>query len=80
MDTRADAHDPPEAVIEGRQVIEAGIESDGRDRLVGQPQADRGAVKAGAQDILVWRHAHNLPKRAQEVKSAHCRLRRQRVQ
>jgi hypothetical protein len=44
IDAWTGAHQATKAAIEGRQVIEAGIESDGRDWRVGAAQTYGGAM------------------------------------
>jgi hypothetical protein len=51
------AEQATEAVVEGGEVVEAGVEGDCRDRVAGAAQAHGGAVQARAQQVLVRRDA-----------------------
>src|SRR5262249_29580326 len=66
ISARACAHQSPKTPIERRQVIEAGIKNDGRDRRVRAAQIHGSAVETRAQHELIRRHAHHGAKGAQE--------------
>src|SRR5690348_2623553 len=60
-------HDPSKPAVERRQVVEASVEGDRRDRVGGQAQPQCRTVQAGLQQELVGRHAGDLPENAQEM-------------
>ena len=64
------AHLALEPAVEGRQIVEAGVEGDRRDRFVRRAQPHRRPMKPGPQQELMGRHASDMPERAQEMKRA----------
>ena len=51
-EARTDAHHPAEASVECGQIVEAGLKRDGRNRLFRPTKPDRGAMQAGAQEMM----------------------------
>src|SRR5262249_53681466 len=62
-----DANHTAEAEVERRQVVEAGVEGDGRDGFVCPAQANRRTMETRPQQILVRRRADDVTKHAQKV-------------
>ena len=68
VNARGGAHHPTEAAVEGRKIIETGIEGDRRSGPVRLSQADGSAMQARVQDILVRGHADGALEGAQQAK------------
>src|SRR6185437_5516195 len=67
---RREAGCTPELTVEGRQIVEAAIQSDGSDRIAGAAQPYCGTAQPRAQHVLPRCYAHDLLEQAQEVKGA----------